>query len=63
LYANADGLGGRRDSGGTGGAAGAHGLRVLEVIPVGDFSTYGVGVGRMKMIDHMAARGHAPVGG
>jgi hypothetical protein len=35
---------------------------VLEITPVGDFSTYGVGVGRMKMIDHVAARGRAPVG-
>jgi hypothetical protein len=33
----------------------------LEITPEGWFSSYGVGVGLIKMADHEAARGRAPV--
>jgi hypothetical protein len=36
---------------------------VIEVTPVGDFVTYGVGIPMMQMRDPEKSRGRAPVNG
>ncbi len=35
---------------------------IVEITPIGDFVTYGIGVSLMTMRDQVAARGRAPVG-